>query len=115
MLHLIIGRVGSGKTQKVYELIKNKSDKNQSSVLIVPEQYSFETEKNIILYMGALAADSVAVYSFTFLADDLLRKTILTTAYARQSCFWRSKKSATSWNSIQRQSTARDLLMRCSA
>lgn len=74
MLHLIIGRVGSGKTQKVYELIKNKSDKNQSSVLIVPEQYSFETEKNIILNMGALAADSVAVYSFTFLADDLLRK-----------------------------------------
>ena len=66
MLHLIIGRVGSGKTQKVYELIKNKSDKNQSSVLIVPEQYSFETEKNIILNMGALAADSVAVYSFTF-------------------------------------------------
>ena len=74
MLHLIIGRVGSGKTQKVYELIKNKSDKNQSSVLIVPEQYSFETEKNIILNMGTLAADNVAVYSFTFLADDLLRK-----------------------------------------
>ena len=74
MLHLIIGRVGSGKTQKDYELIKNKSEKNQSRELIVPEQYSFETEKNIILNMGALAADSVAVYSFTFLADDLLRK-----------------------------------------
>lgn len=74
MLHLIIGRVGSGKTQKVYELIKNKSDNNKGSVLIVPEQYSFETEKNIILNMGALAANDVAVYSFTFLANDLLQK-----------------------------------------
>lgn len=74
MLHLIIGRVGSGKTQKVYSEIEKLINSGDTDILmIVPEQYSFETEKNIINKMGAVKADNVDVFSFTFLAKHLLR------------------------------------------
>ena len=69
MLRLITGRIGSGKTERVYAEIENLINSGSSSpVLIVPEQYSFETEKNIIRKLGAKKADTVGVYSFTFLS-----------------------------------------------
>ena len=76
MLRLITGRIGSGKTERVYAEIENLINSGSSSpVLIVPEQYSFETEKNIIRKLGAKKADTVGVYSFTFLSKLLLKQT----------------------------------------
>lgn len=75
MLRLIIGRTGSGKTELIYsEIEKIINSEKSSPVLIVPEQYSFETEKNIIRRLGAKKADRVGVYSFTFLAKLLLKQ-----------------------------------------
>ncbi|MBQ7596055.1 MAG: hypothetical protein IJU45_05270, partial [Clostridia bacterium] len=75
MLRLIIGRTGSGKTEYVYSQIEKLINSSSGSVmLIVPEQYSFETEKNIIKKLGAQKADSVGIYSFTFLAKLLLKQ-----------------------------------------
>lgn len=74
MLHLIIGRVGSGKTEKVYELLRTSIKDGEGAFLIVPEQYSFETEKNLLFRLGAVDANKAAVYSFTFLAEYLLKR-----------------------------------------
>lgn len=75
MLHLITGKIGSGKTEKLYSIIDEVIAAQKDEVLlIVPEQYSFETEKNIIARMGAQQADKVSVYSFTFLAKFLLNQ-----------------------------------------
>lgn len=75
MLHLITGRIGSGKTAKIYSEIEKRIDGGEEDILlIVPEQYSFETEKNLIQKVGALKADKVRVFSFTFLAKFLLKE-----------------------------------------
>lgn len=74
MLRLISGRMGSGKTTLVYNKIKEKAEQGESTVLIVPEQYSFHTEKTVLELLGAKGADSVEVLSFSFLARNLLKK-----------------------------------------
>ena len=74
MLHLVIGRIGCGKIQKIYSEIERLIDLGEKDILfLVPEQYSFETEKNIVSEMGAEKADKVSVFSFTFLAKHLLK------------------------------------------
>ena len=53
MLQFIFGRAGFGKTFKIQEIIKEKLAKNVDKLmLIVPEQSSFDTEKNVLnLYL----------------------------------------------------------------
>ncbi len=74
MLHLITGRIGSGKTEKIYELLKNAIDGGKGALLLVPEQYSFETEKQLLFRLGAVDANKATVYSFSFLAQFLLKR-----------------------------------------
>ena len=74
MLRLIAGRMGSGKTTLVYGKIKEKIEAGGSVMLIVPEQYSFHTEKTVLELLGAEGADRVEVVSFSFLAQKLLKK-----------------------------------------
>ncbi len=74
MLRFITGRIGSGKTTRVYQKIKSKVEKGESVTLIVPEQYSFRTEKMMLELLGAKGADMVEVVSFSFLAQELLKK-----------------------------------------
>ena len=74
MLRLITGRMGSGKTTLIYKKIKEMTQNGESAVLIVPEQYSFNTEKTMLEMLGAKGADSVEVLSFSFLAQKLLKK-----------------------------------------
>ena len=42
MTHIITGSAGSGKTAALYELLKNDS---QSRILLVPDQFVFESER----------------------------------------------------------------------
>ena len=74
MLRLITGRMGAGKTTFIFNKIKEYVEKNESVTLIVPEQYSFHTEKTMLELLGAKGADSVEVVSFSFLAKKLLKK-----------------------------------------
>lgn len=74
MLRLITGRIGSGKTTRIYQEIKSRVEKGESVMLIIPEQYSFCTEKMMLELLGARGADSVEVVSFTFLCERLLKK-----------------------------------------
>lgn len=74
MLKVITGRISGGKTTRIYEKIKSMVEKDESVMLIVPEQYSFRTEKMMLDLLGARGADKVEVQSFSFLAEKLLKK-----------------------------------------
>ena len=74
MLRLVTGRIGSGKTTRIYNEIENSVEQGRAVTLIVPEQYSFHTEKKMLELLGARGADKVNVVSFSFLASNLLKK-----------------------------------------
>lgn len=75
MLRIITGRTGSGKTRKVRSLIadiaKQEADK---SIIIVPEQFSFETERAMLSLLGNRKANNTEVLSFSRLAEKILEK-----------------------------------------
>ena len=74
MLRLITGKIGCGKTARIYDEIKKKVEWGGEVTLIVPEQYSFHTEKKMLEMLGAQGAGHVDVVSFSFLAGNLLKK-----------------------------------------
>ena len=51
MLQFILSGARGGKTTRITELIKDYSaDPGRRITLIVPEQYSFTSEKNVLAY-----------------------------------------------------------------
>jgi ATP-dependent helicase/nuclease subunit B len=65
MLHLIIGRARSGKTTYVHNLIQDFIKSGQQDIiLLVPEQFSFQTERAMLEHLGPLNAGRVEVLSF---------------------------------------------------
>lgn len=73
MLKFIFGRPSSGKSYTMLEYIKKAQEEGESSVLIVPEQYSFEAEKSVLHTVGDSAALSVSVMSFSRIYDEVGR------------------------------------------
>lgn len=75
MLHLLLGRTGTGKTQEVYRLIAEYAQKDEKGmILIVPEQFSFASERAVLRMLGAKGAAKVEILSFTRLADAVFRE-----------------------------------------
>lgn len=74
MLHLILGAAGTGKTALLHEKIAECVCGGGKAVLLVPEQYSFESEKALYRRLGAKDALSVEVLSFTRLCDRIFRE-----------------------------------------
>ncbi len=75
MLHIIRGRAGSGKSDYFREIIKNLlTDVNEKPVLIVPEQFSFETERSYLSFLGAKNMRRLTVCGFSRLAVSEVRK-----------------------------------------
>ncbi|MBE6760139.1 MAG: hypothetical protein E7554_08655 [Ruminococcaceae bacterium] len=74
MLQLITGGSGCGKTRYTRQQLCSLAAEGKSPVLIVPEQYSFESERAMLSMLGAKDARRVRVYSFTRLAEDVARK-----------------------------------------
>lgn len=75
MLTLITGRAGTGKTASVMERIREDVAHHHRSILIVPEQYSHEAERELCRVCGASMSLYAEVMSFTGLArrvDQLL-------------------------------------------
>lgn len=75
MLRFITGPAASGKTFKISELIKKEVTAERKPILLVPEQFSFESERMILSMLGDCAAQRVSVMSFTRLCDELERQT----------------------------------------
>ena len=75
MLRFILGRAGSGKTEKLRTLLKDLAQNTQKKLmLIVPEQASFENERAMLHLLGAKEAQRVQVTSFSRLADAVFRQ-----------------------------------------
>lgn len=74
MFNLITGRQGSGKSRYIYENIVRDIKENKDTYLIVPEQYSFEAEKEIIDMSGMPGIIGIHVLSFSRLSYQLLNK-----------------------------------------
>ena len=75
MLQLLIGPSGSGKTHTVLNTIAALTAQGQKNILwLVPEQYSFESERAILRALGPVGAAGVRVLSFSRLADMVARE-----------------------------------------
>lgn len=74
MLTLVLGRGGTGKTHLLFEQIAQAVAQGKKCILLVPEQASFESEKQLYRKLGAKASLSTEALSFTRLCDSIFRR-----------------------------------------
>lgn len=76
MLELLLGRSGTGKTHTVFDELTRLAEQDEGLplYLLVPEQFSFESEKNLLRRLGPQRASRVQVLSFTRLAQTVFRE-----------------------------------------
>lgn len=69
-LQFVIGRAGSGKSRILYQKMIEDSDRNKTKnfVAVVPEQYSMETQKEILTLHPRKGSFNIEVTSMTRLA-----------------------------------------------
>ncbi len=73
MLRFVSGRAASGKTYTVLGLIEQAVKSGEKPILLVPEQFSFESERAVLRRLGDIGAQAVSVISFTRLCDEVER------------------------------------------
>lgn len=73
MLRFCLGRAGSGKSRWIYEDIRRALHEKsvEQAILLVPEQYSFESERALTQLLGQ--RQEIRVYSFSRLMDMIFR------------------------------------------
>lgn len=69
MLKCIYGAAGTGKTEYMYEKIRENSKNGSKSYILVPEQYSMDTEREIIKRLGLSSQLTVEVMTFSRLCN----------------------------------------------
>ncbi|MCI9415364.1 MAG: helicase [Clostridiales bacterium] len=75
MLRLLLGRSGTGKTWEIEERLTGLAREGTGPLyLLVPEQFSFESERAMLERLGPRLAGRVQVLSFTRLADAVTRE-----------------------------------------
>ena len=76
MLRLILGKAGTGKTAAVMEAIRSAAEAGRGGqILLVPEQYSHEAERELAMRCGDAASLYAEVLSFTRLAHRVALET----------------------------------------
>jgi len=75
VLQFIFGKPSTGKTGFVIRKTAELSALNKKSLIIVPEQFSFETEKAVLYKLGDFAMLNTSVLSFSRLFDEVSRLT----------------------------------------
>ncbi len=73
MLNFILGRKGSGKTAIGHRILKSAIENGSEAMLIVPKQFTFESDKGILSVMTADKACRVEVLSFSRLCHIALQ------------------------------------------
>lgn len=73
MLEFVVGRAASGKTTEIFNRISASVSNGGQVVLIVPEQFSFESERELINVLNESDAKNVSVLSFSRLADSIAK------------------------------------------
>ena len=74
MLQFIIGAKQSGKTMKAHSILKSAVSSGRSAMLIVPKQYTFESDKKILHLLGPKDASEVEVLSFSRLVNNAMSR-----------------------------------------
>lgn len=70
MLQFIFGRAGFGKTYTARKIIADKVRTGEKNImLLVPEQYSFENEKDMLNILGPKLSTVLEIVNFTRLCD----------------------------------------------
>lgn len=69
MLDIVYGRAATGKTTSLLSRIKTAAESGKTVIYIVPEQFSFESERAVLSMLGDKKAGKVNVVSFSSLAD----------------------------------------------
>lgn len=76
MLYFIKGRAGSGKTGSLHKkIIAQLNDEKSKPLLVIPEQFSFETERSMLKLLGPKKLKSLEIFSFSRLAFSVLKDT----------------------------------------
>lgn len=74
MLQFILGASGTGKTTMVHNMIMERAANPQNRLmLIVPEQFTYETEKALFIKLGAVKFSQLKVTSFTRIAGEIFK------------------------------------------
>lgn len=75
-IRFIFGRAGSGKSYYCLNQIKKKLDNNEKNklILLVPDQYTFQTEKKLLEHIGEKALLRAEVLSFKRMATRVFDK-----------------------------------------
>lgn len=74
LLQFVFGRPASGKTFTILQMLKKLTDEGKQSVLLVPEQFTFESERAVLKTIGDRSTLFVNVVSFSRLYDEIGRK-----------------------------------------
>ena len=73
MLNFIIGVKGSGKTARAHHILGEAVKNGDKTMLIVPKQFTFQSDKRILELLGPRLACEVEVLSFSRLASLVLQ------------------------------------------
>lgn len=65
MLNFIIGVKNSGKTKKCHEILAKSVENKEGAMIIVPKQFTFETDRRILSLLGPKTACEIEVLSFS--------------------------------------------------
>ncbi len=72
MLNIIFGEKNTGKTLMAHKILQKSVENNFETMLIVPKQFTFQSDKGILSLMGPKNASEVQVLSFSRLASLVL-------------------------------------------
>ena len=73
MLNFIIGVKNSGKTRKAHEVLGKCALEGKKTMLIVPKQFTFDTDRGILHLLGPKTASEIEVLSFSRLCHVALK------------------------------------------
>lgn len=68
-LQLIFGRAGSGKSEYIYNQIKQKIDNASKIYIITPEQFSFTSEQKLLSVLNKKSVINAEVVTFNRMAQ----------------------------------------------
>ena len=75
MLHLLLGRAGSGKSHWIRDFMASRArEGKRDMVLLVPEQFSFESERALLRRLHTSPAGQIEVLSFSRLATRVFQQ-----------------------------------------
>ena len=75
-MNIIYGRSGSGKSEYIYNKIKNEIKLSPKTYIITPEQFSFTAEKKLLETLDEGATTNVEVLSFERMAYRVIKETL---------------------------------------